>query len=87
MTEHTPIIRCKVRASEPVRHMGNDEVQFGETVQFFAVVGHEGSENASWSKATPSAQFNLYISNPAAFGKVVGGDEYYVDFIPASAGS
>lgn len=42
-----------------------------------------GEENAVWSKATPSGSLKLYISNPGAFGALVVGKEYYLDFTPA----
>lgn len=35
-------------------------------VKLQAVYGN-GTENASWSKATPSGQLEMYISNPDAF--------------------
>ena len=35
-------------------------------VKLNAVYGN-GTENASWSAATPSGQLEMYISNPAAF--------------------
>lgn len=39
----------------------------------------EGSANKQWSKWTPSAQLNMTISNPAAFGKVLPGQFVFVD--------
>ena len=35
-------------------------------IKLQAVYGN-GTENASWSRATPSGQLEMYISNPTAF--------------------
>lgn len=52
-----------------------------EEIALQAVYGPEGSANAQWSKWTPSAGLTMHISNPAAFGKVLPGEFYYVDLI------
>jgi hypothetical protein len=53
-----------------------------ETVELSAVYSSDpNSENAKWSKWTPSASFSITINNPAAIGKLSRGHEYYVDFI------
>jgi hypothetical protein len=54
-----------------------------EQVDLTAVYGPEGTENAKWSKWTPSASFKISINNPAAFGQLSKGHEFYVDFTPA----
>ena len=38
------------------------------------------SPNYSWSKATPSGQIQLTVSNPEAFKDAMEGDEYYITF-------
>lgn len=77
------VIRCKVRCWSVVEHKDAQEEKYAEAVSLAAVVGEPGTENDSWSKATPSAQFTLWISNPGAFGKLESGKEYLVDFTPA----
>jgi len=80
------IIRCKMRVSEVlhVKDEGGNTTQ--ERVKLQAVYGKEGSPNADWSKWTPSANFDIYINNPAAFGKLSSGHEFFVDFTPCKAG-
>ncbi|WP_431860055.1 hypothetical protein [Azospirillum sp.] len=39
--------------------------------------------NASWSKATPSGQVSLTITNPGAYERFEEGKEYMVTFSPA----
>lgn len=48
-------------------------------VKFRAVYG-DGSDNASWSKWTPSGVIELQITNPAAHEPLEVGAEFYVDF-------
>lgn len=47
--------------------------------------GEPETENASFSKYTPSGQISMSITNPNAFGFFAQGAEFYVDFTPAAA--
>lgn len=47
----------------------------------------EGSANKQWSKWTPCGQMSFTVNNPAAFGKVLPGQFYYVDLIPTDKDS
>lgn len=47
----------------------------------------EDSANAQWCKWTPFGQFSFTISNPAALGKVLPGQFYFVDLIPTDKDS
>lgn len=80
-----PTLRCKVRVSEVLHSKNADGTTNQERVTLQAVYGPEGSENASWSKWTPSASFSLFINNPEAFGKLSAGHEFFVDFTPVVA--
>lgn len=80
MSEAT--IRCKMRVNQVTHTKEADGSTSQERVELVAVYGPEGSENAQWSKWTPSAQFTIHINNPAAFGKLSQGHEFYVDFVP-----
>lgn len=55
-----------------------------EQVALAAVYGNDGTDNAQWSKWTPSASFTISISNPEAFGKLSSGHEFFVDFTPVA---
>lgn len=76
------MLRAKVRVSEVVHVKNANGETESERVTLQAVYGPEGSENAQWSKWTPSANFSLQINNPDAIGKLSSGHEYYVDFTP-----
>jgi hypothetical protein len=79
-----PIMRCKVQVESVLRSMNSDGSTAYEEEGFRAV--YDGSEeNKQWSKWTPSANFQLQITNPGAFGKLSSGHEFYIDFTPAVA--
>lgn len=50
----------------------------GEEIGLTAVYGKEGV-NAEWSKATPTGDLSMTISNPDAQGYFVPGKDYYLD--------
>lgn len=52
-----------------------------EEIVLAAVYGKEGSPNAQWAKYTPAAQLIMQIDNPAALGKVLPEQFYFVDLI------
>lgn len=78
------MLRCKMRV-DSVTHDINENGEIGnEKVTLRAVYGdNPDSENAQWSKWTPSATFEIHINNPDAFGKLTKSHEFYVDFTPA----
>jgi len=78
-----PVIRCKMRVQEVLLVKDVDGSIHQERVKLSAVYGKEGTDNAQWSKWTPSANFDIWINNPEAFGKLSTGHEFYVDFTPA----
>ena len=78
------VLRCKVRVSEVLHSKDADGTTSQERVKLQAVYSQDAeSENAKWSKWTPNANFELYINNPDAFGKLSSGHEFFVDFTPA----
>mgnify|MGYP001573053866 CR=1 FL=1 len=78
-----PILRCKMRVLEVTRSISAAGEVEQERVKLTAVYGPEGTENAKWSKWTPSASFDININNPLAQGNLSKGHEYFVDFTPA----
>lgn len=78
------VIRAKFRVHWTEAHKDREGNQIAEVVKLSAVYGPDGSDNAGWSKATPSASLDMWISNPAAFGVLAPGQEFYVDFTPAA---
>ena len=78
------ILRAKMRVTSVLQskdaHGGTEQ----EIVKLTAVTSHDGTANAEWAKWTPSANFEIYINNPAAHGHLSKGHEYYVDFTPVT---
>lgn len=78
------VLRCKMRISQVTQSFNSDGQPESEQVKLRAVYGDDNSENAQWSKYTPSANFEIYINNPDAFGVLRKDHEFYIDFIPAN---
>ena len=51
-----------------------------KSVRLAPVYGKDGSENAEWSKYTPSGQIEMTITNEAALAQFGIGKEFYVTF-------
>lgn len=83
--ESMPILRCKMRVQSVSHYLNEDGSTNQEEVKLMAVYGADGTDNAQWSKWTPSANFSITINNPEAFNKLSKGHEFYVDFTPAEA--
>lgn len=59
-----------------------------EEVAMVAVYdSREETANAQWSKWTPAAALTFTVSNPAALGKVLPGQFFFVDLIPTDKDS
>ena len=57
--------------------------KIGEQVFLAAVYSSDpDSPNYKWSEATPYGQFEMFISNPAAFGGFVPNKEYELTLEP-----
>lgn len=50
---------------------------------FFAVYD-DGKGNETWSKATPSGDLKMLVTNPSAIDKFEIGKDYYLDFSPVA---
>lgn len=75
------MLRAKFKVQRIGRYEGSDP---SETVHLMAVYSADPeSENAQWSKATPSGTLSMTISNPKAQGLLEEGKEYYIDITPA----
>ena len=61
---------------------------FRENITFTAVSRNDGypedgsDENNTYARWTPCADLTMTIQNPALFGKISEGQEFYVDFTP-----
>lgn len=70
-------LRCKMRVMEVLHQKNDDGSTQQERVKLSAVYGSDSnSENAQWSKWTPSANFEIWINNPEAMNKLSAGHEF-----------
>jgi hypothetical protein len=78
-------IIAKLSVSSVGGYKSTDGTLGYETSQLWAVYSSDpASENYSFSQATPSASFNITITNPNAFGFFVEGQEYIFSISPAN---
>lgn len=66
-------VRCKF--------VCNSVTDYGSSrsVELSAVYGVDGSDNSSWSKATPVGKLTMSITNEAAFTQFTLGKSYFID--------
>jgi hypothetical protein len=77
------VIRAKLRVNQVIHYIDNLGQIESEEVKLTAVYDDDPeSDNAQWSKWTPSANLSITISNPAAIGKLTKDHEFYIDFTP-----
>lgn len=57
----------------------NVESPYGNEVSFWALYSNSPEDN-SYSKATPSGNINMIVSNPEAAKFFEAGKSYYLDF-------
>ncbi len=73
-------IRAKIQISSAFKAEGYD----GEQIIAHAVYGNStNAEDNTFSAATPSLDLRMWISNPAAIGRLEKGKKYYIDFTEA----
>lgn len=78
------MLRAKFRVDSITYHKASDGQTEQEQIRLTAVYSDDPeSENAKWSRWTPSGVLEMTITNPDAFGKVSNGHEFFVDLTPA----
>ena len=81
-------LRAKMSVSSVKRNADSKGDIQSEEISLNAVYdSKEGSANAQWSKWTPAAVLTLQVNNPAAFGKILPGQFYFVDLVPTDKDS
>ncbi len=78
-------LRCTVnRVPTNVAHSLHLNADAEESrVLYFNASYDESEENKGWSKWTPSASLEMYVTNPAAFEQFEVGKDYILTFEPA----
>lgn len=70
-------IAAKVICKTVTREVGSERVVLN-------AVTASTDENKTWSKFTPHAEISFTITNEQAFGAFVPGEEYLIEFTPAT---
>lgn len=78
-------MRAKMEVTNVKVSLEADEVTFRAVCKSEAYPEDGSDENNSFAKFSPSADLTMAIANPALHGKLRPGQQYYVDFTPASA--
>lgn len=74
------MLRLKMVVNTVKRCAGQDGNIQSEEITFSAVYSDkEGAPNKLWSQWTPCGNLNFTVTNPAALGKVLPGQFYFVD--------
>lgn len=82
------MLRLKMVVNTVKRSAGQDGNTISEEITMSPVYSDkEGSANKQWSQWTPCGQLGFTVNNPAAFGKVLPGQFYYVDLTPTDKDS
>jgi len=81
-------LRLKLQVESVKRLADNQGEITQEEISLTAVLdAREDSANHQWCKWTPYGKFEFAISNPAALGKVLPGQFYFIDLIPTDKDS
>lgn len=76
-------LRLKMSVTSVHRSADSNGDISSEVINLQAVTA-TNTENAKWSKWTPSGTLSFTVNNPDAFGKVLPGQFYYVDLVPST---
>jgi len=80
------LMRAKMEVTGVKEILDHEEKKCSEDVSFRAVSRSEGypddgsDENNTFARFTPTADLQMTIANPALFGSLNVGDQFYVDF-------
>lgn len=74
---------AKFKVTETGQQYWNENARKVKAIPVYST--QEGTENRSFSEATPSGELEILVTNPAAAGFFELGAEYYVTFEKASA--
>lgn len=79
--ENQVTMRAKLVVETVTLHAGgNSSLKMRAVSRNDAYPADGSDENNTYAKFSPSATFEIYISNPALEGKFVPGQQFYVDF-------
>lgn len=82
------MLRLKMVINTVARYADQSgDIQSEEITASCVTSDKEGAANKQWSKWTPIGRLSFTVNNPAALGKVLPGQFFYVDLIPTDKDS
>ena len=80
------MMRAKMRVTSTKKHeqVEQDDLMFSAVAKSDGYPEDGSDENNSYARWTPMAELKMSIQNPNLIGKFTVGQEFYVDFTPAS---
>lgn len=76
-------VRAKMKCFHVDNLVSGDPNEVAADIRLVPVYDDGKTDNASWSKWTPSGEIRLFVTNPGAIAQFEPGKTYYVDFTPA----
>lgn len=79
---NAPVVRAKFKVMDIAHAQNQDPANVFATIRMIPVWEQDGV-NRKWSKATPSGELKMSITNPDAIDALEVGKQYFLDFTPA----
>ena len=76
-------MRAKMKVREVKKGDGWERLTFAAVCKSDGYPADGSDENNTFAKWTPTADLTMNVNNPALFGKINEGEEYYLDFTKA----
>ena len=76
-------MRAKMKVLEVKKGDGWELLTFAAVCKSDGYPADGSDENNTFAKWTPTADLTMNVNNPALFGKINEGEEYYLDFTRA----
>lgn len=77
------VMRAKMQVRKVEKFEGSERLTLSAVCKKDGYPADGSDENNSFAKWTPAADLTMAITNPALFGKINEGEEYYLDFTRA----
>ena len=77
-------MRAKFHLSSVEKFPTGERLKFNAVAKSSAYPEDGSDEDNTYAKFSPSASCEIFVANPALFGRFEPGERYYVDFTPAT---
>lgn len=77
------MMRSKMKVRKVEKFEGSERLTLSAVCKSDGYPPDGSDENNTFAKWTPTADLTMSVTNPALFGKINEGEEYYLDFTKA----